>query len=268
VTIVDPARSPRFEAYVDEFFRLRRRRGVMRREAAERLLQRDCFAAMMLHAGDADMMISGASTHYAASLRTILDVIGPAPGISRVSSHHMVLLPKGVIFLADCAVNIEPDEEQLAEMALLAARQARALGFEPRLAMLSFSNFGSVDHPATRKVRRAAEIARERSPDLVIDGEMQLATALDGSLRREYFPFSDLDKDANVLIFPGLESGNLALHLLQHVGAAVPIGPILMGTRLPAHLLQYGMMVEEVVNLVTIGIVEAASLRRSAQAAP
>jgi len=265
VTIVDPARSPRLEAYVDEFFRLRRRHGVMRAEAAERLRQRDCFAAMMLHAGDADMMIAGASTHYAASLRTILDVVGPAPGISRVSSHHMVLLPKGVIFLADCAVNIEPEAEHLAEMALLAARQARALGFEPRVAMLSFSNFGSVDHPATRKVRRAAEIARERSPDLVIDGEMQLATALDGSLRREYFPFSDLDRDANVLIFPGLESGNLALHLLQHVGAAVPIGPILMGTRLPAHLLQYGMMVEEVVNLVTIGVVEAASLRRRAE---
>jgi len=268
VTIVDPARSPRFEAYVDEFFRLRRRRGVMRAEASERLHQRDCFAAMMLHAGDADMMIAGASTHYAASLRTILDVIGPAPGISRVSSHHMVLLPKGVIFLADCAVNIDPEAEHLAEMALLAARQARSLGIEPRVAMLSFSNFGSVDHPAARKVRRASEIAKERSPDLIIDGEMQLATALDGGLRREYFPFSGLDKDANVLIFPNLESGNLALHLLQHVGDAVPIGPILMGTRLPAHLLQYGMMVEEVVNLVTIGIVEAASLRRSMPAAP
>ena len=268
VTIVDPARSPRFEAYVEEFFRLRQRRGVMRAEAAERLRQRDSFAAMMLHAGDADMMIAGASTHYAASLRTILDVIGPAPGISRVSSHHMVLLPKGVVFLADCAVNIEPEAEHLAEMALLAARQARALGFEPRVAMLSFSNFGSVDHPLTRKVRRAAEIARERSRDLIIDGEMQLATALDGALRREHFPFSVLDRDANVLIFPSLESGNLALHLLQHVGAAVPIGPILMGTRLPAHLLQYGMMVEEVVNLVTIGVVEAASLRQSTQGTP
>jgi malate dehydrogenase (oxaloacetate-decarboxylating)(NADP+) len=214
------------------------------------------------------MMISGASTHYAASLRTLLDAIGPAPGVKRISSHHMVLLPKGVIFLADCAVNISPEAEDLAEMAVLSARLARFLGIEPRVAMLSFSNFGSVDHPAARKVRRATEIAKERSPDLVIDGEMQLATALDGALRKEYFPFSDLDRDANVLIFPGLESGNLALHLLQHVGSAVPIGPILMGTRLPAHLLQYGMMVEEVVNLVTIGIVEAASLRRGQAGAP
>ncbi len=262
VPVVDPDRSPRFDAYADELFRMRRRKGVMRAGAAERLGQRDCFAAMMLHAGDADMMIAGVSTHYADSLRTLLEVIGPAPGISRVSSHYMVLLPKRVIFLADCAVNIRPDAEQLAEIALLAARMARSLGVEPRVAMLSFSNFGSVDHPDTRRVRRATEIARERAPELVVDGEMQLATALDAALRREYFPFSGLDEDANVLVFPSLESGNLALHLLQHVGGAVPIGPILMGTRLPVHLLQYGMTVEEVVNIVTVGIVEAAAQER------
>jgi malate dehydrogenase (oxaloacetate-decarboxylating)(NADP+) len=267
VTIVDPDRSPRLEAYVDALFKMRCRRGVMRAGAAERLRQRDYFAAMMLHAGDADMMIAGVSTHYAESLRTILEVIGPAPGISRVSSHYMVLLPKGAIFLADCAVNVSPDAEELAEIALVAARTVRSLGIEPRVAMLSFSNFGSVDHEATRKVRRATEIARERSSDLIVDGEMQLATALDGALRREYFPFSALVEDANVLVFPGLESGNLALHLLQHVGAAVPIGPILMGARLPVHLLQYGMTVDEVVNIVTVGIVEAASLRKSAPVA-
>jgi malate dehydrogenase (oxaloacetate-decarboxylating)(NADP+) len=112
-------------------------------------------------------------------------------------------------------------------------------------------------------MRRATEIAKERAPDLIIDGEMQLATALDGSLRREYFPFSNLKEDANVLIFPDLQSGNLALHLLQHVGLAVPVGPILMGTRLPAHVLQYGATVEDVVNLVTVGVVEAAAIRRS-----
>jgi malate dehydrogenase (oxaloacetate-decarboxylating)(NADP+) len=128
--------------------------------------------------------------------------------------------------------------------------------------MLSFSNFGSVDHPFTRKVRRATELAKKQAPDLVIEGEMQLATALDGSLRREYFPFSGLDQDANVLVFPDLQSGNLALHLLQNVGGAVPIGPLLMGTRLPVHLLQYGATVEEVVNLVTVGAVEAASGER------
>jgi malate dehydrogenase (oxaloacetate-decarboxylating)(NADP+) len=263
VQIVDPARSPRFEGYVDEYFRMRRRRGVMRAAAAQRLRQTDSFAAMMLHLSDVDMMIAGVSTHYVESLRTILEVIGPAPGVGRVSSHYLVLLPKGILFLADCAVNIDPDSEELAEIALLAARTARSLGIEPRVSMLSFSNFGSVDHPFTRKVRRATEIAKERAPELVIDGEMQLATALDGALRKEYFPFSSLAKDANVLVFPDLQSGNLALHLLQHVGGAVPIGPLLMGTRLPAHLLQYGATVEEVVNLTTVGAVEAAALKRS-----
>jgi malate dehydrogenase (oxaloacetate-decarboxylating)(NADP+) len=263
VAVVEPLRDPRFEAYVDEYFRMRRRRGVMRAAAAQRLRQTDLFAGLMLHSGDADMMIAGVSTHYVESLRTILEVVGPAPGVRRVSSHYLVLLPKGVLFLADCAVNVDPDAEELAEIALLAARTARSLGSEPRVAMLSFSNFGSVDHPFTRKVRRATEIAKQRAPDFVIDGEMQLATALDGPLRREYFPFSSLEKDANVLVFPDLQSGNLALHLLQHVGGAVPIGPLLMGTRLPAHLVQYGATVEEVVNLTTVGAVEAAALERS-----
>jgi malate dehydrogenase (oxaloacetate-decarboxylating)(NADP+) len=263
VPVVEPLRSPRFEAYVDEYFRMRRRRGVMRAAAVQRLRQTDSFAAMMLHSGDADMMIAGVSTHYVESLRTILEVIGPAPGVRRVSSHYLVLLPKGILFLADCAVNISPDAEELAEIALLTARTARSLGIEPRVSMLSFSNFGSVDHPFTRKVRRATEIAKERAPELPIDGEMQLATALDGPLRREYFPFSSLDQDANVLVFPDLQSGNLALHLLQYVSGAVPIGPLLMGTRLPAHLLQYGATVEEVVNLTTVGAVEAAAFMRS-----
>ena len=262
VQIVEPVRSARYESYVDEYFRMRRRRGVMRAAAAQRVRQTDTFAALMLHLSDADMMIAGFSTHYVESLRTILEVIGPAPGVRRVSSHYLVLLPRGALFLADCAVNIDPDAEGLAEIALLTASTARALGIEPRVSMLSFSNFGSVDHPYARKVRRATELAKEQAPGLVIDGEMQLATALDGPLRREYFPFSSLDEDANVLVFPDLQSGNLAFHLLQCVGGAVPIGPLLMGTRLPAHLLQYGATVEEVVNLVTVGAVEAASLKR------
>ncbi|HEY7728514.1 MAG TPA: phosphate acyltransferase [Candidatus Eisenbacteria bacterium] len=263
VPVVDPARSPRSDAYVEQYFRIRARRGVIRAAAAQRLLQRDYFAAMMLHSGDADLMIAGVSTHYVESLRTILDVIGPAPGTRRVSSCYMVLLPKDVVFLADCAVNVEPAEADLAEIALLAARTARSLGVEPRVAMLSFSNFGSVEHAFARKMRRATEIAKERAPELTVDGEMQLATALNRSLRREYFPFSSLDRDANVLIFPDLQSGNLAMHLLQYVGSARPIGPILMGTRRPAQLLQYGATVEEVVNLTTVGVVEAAALRRA-----
>ena len=141
---------------------------------------------------------------------------------------------------------------------------ARSLRIDPRVAMLSFSNFGSVDHKFAPKVRQATAIAKGRAPELIIDGEMQLATALNEGLRHEHFPFSDLDKNANILIFPDLQSGKLALHLLENVGTSVPIVPILMGTRLPAHLLQYGIAVAEVVNLATIGIVEAAAKKASA----
>ncbi len=257
VPIIDPVLSPQFHSYVDDYFALRQRRGVMRDAAAQRLSQRDYFAAMMVHRRDADLMIAGVSHHYVESLRIILEVLGPAPGVHKISSHYLILLAKGVILLADCAVNIDPTAEELAEIALLAARTAHSLGIVPRVAMLSFSNFGSVDHPSTRKVRKATALAKEQAPDLIIDGEMQLATALNAPLREEHFPFSNLDKDANVLIFPDLQSGNLALHLLENVGGAVPIGPLLMGTRLPAHLLQYGAKVEEVVNLATIGVVEA-----------
>jgi len=268
VPVIDPSRSLRFDAYVDEYFHLRGRRGVMRAAAARKLRQPDYFAAMMLHSGDADLMLAGLTTHYAASLGTILEVVGPEPGGRRISSVNMVLLPKNVYFLADCAVEIDPSAEDLAETALLAAGIARSLGVEPVVAMLSFSNFGSVDHPLTRKVREASRIARERAPDLVLDGEMQLATALKAPLRQEYFPFTELKSDANVLIFPDLQSGNLALNVLQHMAETVSVGPILTGTRLPVHLLQYGATVEEVVNLIAVGVVEAAARKRKAVTLP
>ncbi|HXV74823.1 MAG TPA: phosphate acyltransferase [Candidatus Polarisedimenticolaceae bacterium] len=257
ITIADPARSPRVEHYVDEYFAMRQRRGVMRHAAERRLRERDYFAAMMVRAGDADMMIAGVSTHYAETLRTIVEMIGTAAGVGRISSHYLILLPSDVVVLADCAVNIDPDPEQLAEIALLAARMTRSLGIEPRVAMLSFSNFGSVRHPAADKVRRATEIARRRAPELMVDGEIQLAAARDAALRSRYFPFSALEQDANVLVFPDLQSGNLALQALQQMGEAVAIGPVLMGTRRPVHVVQYGFSVEDVFNLATVGVVEA-----------
>lgn len=266
VTIVDPSKSPRFDAYVDEYFRMRRRHGVIRPAANYRLRHRDYFAAMMVHTGDADMMIAGLSTHYVDTLRTIIEVIGPAKGNRRISSHHLVLLPKDAVILADCVVNIDPDAEELAETALLAARTARSLGIEPRVAMLSFSNFGSVSHPLAKKVHAAAERAKEKQPELILDGEMQLLTARQDSVRNEYFPFSELRKDANVLIFPDLQSGNLTMQALQCMSDANAIGPLLMGTRLPAHILQYGSTAETVVNVTAIAVVEAAELREKSSA--
>ncbi len=257
IRVMDPFRSPRFEQYVDEYFKMRCRRGVMREEAYKQLHQNDSFAVLMLHMGECEMVFSGVSTYFAESMRKILKVVGHAPGIRRVSSHHLILLPKNIYLLADGAVNIDPTAEELAEIALLAANKARCLGMEPRVAMLSFSSYGTVDHPYSRKVRRATEIAKENTPELVIDGEVQLSIALKNGLRNKYFPFSKLKENANVLIFPDLQSGNLALNLLQHMADAVVVGPIIMGTRLPAHVLQYGMNVEEVVNMATVAIVEA-----------
>jgi malate dehydrogenase (oxaloacetate-decarboxylating)(NADP+) len=261
-TIIDPLRSLRREHYAEGYFQLRQRSGVMRATAIERVRQPEYFAAMMLVSGDADLTISGVGSHYADSMRVILEVIGTAPGVRRISSHYLVLLPRGdVYFLADCAVNIDPDAAGLAEIALLTAGRVRALGLEPHVAMLSFSNFGSVDHPLARKVRHATDLVKSLAPDLNVDGEMQLATAVRPEVREEYFPFARLRTNANVFIFPDLQSGNLAMHLLQHIGEGVVTGPVLMGTRLPAHLLQYGSSVDEVVNLAVVGIVEAAGLR-------
>ena len=262
LTIVDPIRNVRREAYADQYFQMRRRRGVMHATATARLRRPEYFAAMMLHSGDADLMISGAGSHYADSIRVILEIIGTAPGVRRVSSHYMVLLPKGVYFLTDCAVNIDPDAEALAETALLTARCVRTLDIEPRVAMLSFSNFGSVEHPLARKVREAADIVRQRAPSLVVDGEMQLATAVDAEVRQQYFPFSELKANANVLVFPDLQSGNTSMHVLERLVESVVVGPVLMGTRLPAHLIQYGSSVEQVVHLAAVGIVQAAGLRQ------
>ncbi len=268
VPVVEPERSPRYETYVEEFFRMRRRRGVMRSEAARRVARPDTFAAMMVDRGDADMVIAGSTSHYVEALRTILTVIGPAAGVRRVSSAYLVLLPKDVVVLADCAVNVDPDSEDLAEIALLAAATSRALGIDPRVAMLSFSNFGSAEHPRAEKVRRAVEIAKAKAPDLVVDGEMQLPAARDAALRREYFPFSSLTRDANVLIFPDLGAGSLTMYALHYLGEAIPIGPVLMGTSRPAHVLQYGATVEEIVNLTTVGVVQAAARRSPAAAKP
>lgn len=265
VTIVDPQRSPRLDAYAQEYLRLRARRGATPDLARARLADPIYFAALMVHLGDADMMVGFAAGHYADAMRKVLEVIGPAPGVNRIASLHVVLRPRTTYFLADCAVNIAPEAEDLAEIALLSAGAVRLLGIEPRVAMLSFSNYGGAEHPLARKVRRATEIARSRAPDLIIDGEIQLGTALDEATRRRYFPYSELQQNANVLIFPDLQSGTLALHLLQKLGDAVAVGPVLTGTRRPFHILQHeNSSAEDLVNVAAMGVVQAAETRRLA----
>jgi malate dehydrogenase (oxaloacetate-decarboxylating)(NADP+) len=255
--IVDPHTDPRLDQFADRLFRRRGRHGMIRELARTRMREGVYFASMMLDAGDADLVIAGMNAPYAESVARVLEVIGPAPGVRRIFGLYMVLRPNDVYFLADCSVNTEPDAETLADMAIMSARLVRSLGLEPRVAMLAFSNYGSLDHPLAQRVRQATDLAAEREPDLIIDGEVQLMTALGREVREQFFPFSRLTQDANVLIFPDLQSGHLAVHLLELLGDAVTVGPLLVGTRCPIHLLQFGSSAESVINLAALATVQA-----------
>jgi malate dehydrogenase (oxaloacetate-decarboxylating)(NADP+) len=258
VVVVDPARMPVREAYAEEFFQLRHRKGVTRSEAAELISNRNVFGALMVHMGDADALIGGLTEHYPDTLRPALQVLAVRPGLRRVSGLYVLITSKGdLFFLADTTVNIEPDPEDLAEIAITTAEMARRFDVEPRVAMLSFSNFGSTSHPLATKVRRATEIVRQRMPGLMIDGEMQADTAVMPEIIDQTYAFSSLKGGANVLIFPNLEAGNIAYKLLMRIGGCEAIGPILMGLSKPVHVLQRGSEVNEIVNMAAIAVVDA-----------
>jgi malate dehydrogenase (oxaloacetate-decarboxylating)(NADP+) len=260
VSVLDPNADSRADHYAEDLYRRRARRGLIREHARQKVRDPWYFGGMMLDTGDADMMISGVTAPYSQSIARVLEVIGPAPDAGRIAGLYVVVRGRDVYFLADCSVTLEPDAQQLATIALLSAGLVRALGIEPRIAMLAYSNFGSVEHALTRKVRAATALARHAEPGLCIDGEMQMLTALDARIRETYFPFCMLQQNANVLVFPDLQSGSLALQLLQSLGDALVIGPVLLGTRRPVHLLQYGGSPEEVANLAAVGAVYAAEL--------
>jgi malate dehydrogenase (oxaloacetate-decarboxylating)(NADP+) len=220
----------------------------------------------MVRRGEADAVVAGIGKHYPDTIRPALQVIGIRDDVSRVYGMFMIILQGRIYFLADTTVNIDPTSEQLAEIAVLAADTARRFDLDPKVAMISFSNFGSVQHPLAEKVRRAVEIARERAPGLVVDGEMQADTAVTPELLAESFPFSRLQGGANILVFPELQSANAAYKLLQRLGGAEAIGPILMGMRLPVQVLQYGMDVRDIVNMAAIAAADAASARTAGTA--
>jgi malate dehydrogenase (oxaloacetate-decarboxylating)(NADP+) len=258
IEIVDPAKSQRLPAYAEEMFSLRQRRGVTRREAAQLILNRNVFGSMMVRLGDADALVGGLTQHYPDTIRPALQVIEVRRGWRRVSGVYVLITPKGdIYFLADATVNIEPDAEDLAEIAVGAAEMARRFDVEPRVALLSFSNFGSSRHPLAEKVRKAVELVRRRAPGLMVDGEMQADTALSPEIVDETFPFSTLKGGANVLIFPNLEAGNIAYKLLARIGGVDLIGPILMGLSRPVHVLQRGAEVKDIVNVAAIAVVDA-----------
>ncbi len=255
--VIDPSHSPRMEAYVQEFYRLRRRRGVTLSEAREQMLDPNYFGAMMVHMGDADGFLAGVSQDYPETIRPALQIVKTRPDVHRVAGVFVIVTKKDVYFFADTHVNIEPTAEDLAEIAVLAAEVARDFGVEPRVAMLSFSNFGSNRHPRADKMRLAAELVREKHPSLKVDGEMMADTALVPEILEEEYPFSKLKGGATVLIFPDLDSANIAYKMMMRIGGAESLGPILMGLSKSVHVLQRGATVEEIVNLAAIAVVDA-----------
>ena len=248
----------RREHYAQLFFQKRQRRGITLYEGRRLLRERNYYAAMMVETGDADACITGLTKDYGKSLIPSLQVIGPAEGVRRVASMYIIQNRKGPYFFADTTVNIDPTAEEMVEIIGHAARAVRFFDAEPRIAVISYSNFGSTAGALPTKTRRATELAQARYPDLLIDGEMQANVALNPQLLQENYPFSPLAaQGANTLIFPNVESGNIAYKVLQEIGGAEVIGPVLMGMRKPVHILQLGASVREIVNMTAIAVVDA-----------
>jgi malate dehydrogenase (oxaloacetate-decarboxylating)(NADP+) len=262
LTIQDIAGNPRYDAYVEELYRLRQRKGITRNEAEHLLRNPNVFGALMVQQHDADALITGLTTHYSDAVRPLLQVIPLRPGVKRASGLYLVLTNtrNKFYFFADCTVNIDPSAEDLAEIAMSAAETARRFDVEPRVAFLSYSNFGSSRHESSVKVQKAVEILRTRAAGLVADGEMQADTAVDPEKSRDAYTFSMLKGDANILVFPNLDSGNIAYKLLASLGGAQVIGPILMGPSRPVHVLQRDASVSDIVNLSALAAVEAGEL--------
>jgi malate dehydrogenase (oxaloacetate-decarboxylating)(NADP+) len=261
--IVDPRQFPRLHDYVEEFYSLRQRKGVTRTEAEQLILNHTTFGSMMVRLGDADALVGGLTTHYPDTIRPALQVIDIRPELRKVAGVYVLITPKGdTYFLADATVNIEPSSEDLAEIAIMAAEKARRFNIEPRVAMLSFSNFGSTRHPLSDRVRRAVDLVRQRAPGLMIDGEMQADTAVASQIIDETYPFSTLKGGANVLIFPNLEAGNICYKLLQRIGGAELIGPLLTGLAKPVHVLQRGSEVNDIVHVAAVAVVDAQEVGR------
>jgi malate dehydrogenase (oxaloacetate-decarboxylating)(NADP+) len=258
VQIVDVRAGDRAIAYANELHSLRQRSGVTPRRARQLMNDPLHFGIMMVNAGEADGLVGGLNRSYPDTIRPALQIIGLRKGITRAAGVYCVVLMDRLLIIADATVNIEPTSDQLAEIALMAANVARYhFDMTPRVAMLSFSNFGSVDHPHARKVREATAIARARQPALIIDGEMQADTALVPEIVEKTFPHSAIKGDANVLIFPDLQSGNIAYKLIQHLAKAELIGPILVGLRKPVNVVNHYSSVSEIVNITAITTVMA-----------
>ncbi|MGO4918388.1 NADP-dependent malic enzyme [Maribacter spongiicola] len=261
LVIIDPI-SEEFDErhirYATKYWESRKRSGVTFYSSKIKMRERNYFGAMMVLEGDADGMISGYSRAYPTVVKPILEVIGRAAGVKKVATVNIMITDRGPLFLADTSINIEPNAEELADIAQMTANVASNFGFNPVLAMLSYANFGSSTHPNARKVREAVRILHETKPDLVVDGEIQTDFALNKELHQSKFPFSKLaGKTVNTLIFPNLESANITYKLLKELNKADSIGPIMVGLRKAVHIMQLGASVDEIVNMAAVAVIDA-----------
>jgi malate dehydrogenase (oxaloacetate-decarboxylating)(NADP+) len=246
-------------AYGEIFFKKRQRRGVNKHEVAKLMKDRNHYGCMMVETGDADAMISGLSRNYPDTIRPAIQIIGTEEGVKKIAGMYIMLTNRGPIFLADTTVNFNPTAEELADITMLVAKEVRSLGITPRIAMLSYSNFGSSDTPEAITVRNARGIVKQRDPSLIVDGEVQGIVAFNKEIMKDSYPFSELvdQGEVNTLIFPNLSAGNIAYNLLQEVGGADAIGPILLGLKKPVHVLQLGSSIRSILNMVMISVIDA-----------
>jgi len=256
VEIVDP-RTDKNQGYIERLWQLRQRKGITR-DAATALIQKsDYYAALMVDRGDADGVVTGLRLNYPETVRPLLEIFGLQPGVKVAVGMYMMVLKNSVKFFADTVFNIDPDADTLADITLQVADAVQGFGITPRVAMISFSNFGSVNHPGTRKLKDAIEIVRRRRPDLELDGEMQPEIALDSERRNQYYPFSRLSRSANVLVFPYLDPANAAYQTLKVLGNASAVGPILLGLSKPCAALQNEVSAEDIVNMTAYVVLKA-----------
>jgi malate dehydrogenase (oxaloacetate-decarboxylating)(NADP+) len=259
--ILDPrsdANEEKRNQYAELFFRKRGRRGFNFYEAKKIMRDRNHFGCMMVECGDAEAMISGLTKNYPDTIRPALHAIGTEDGVDKIAGMYLMLTKRGPLFLADTTVNFNPTAEEVANITLMVAREIRNFNIIPRIALLSYSNFGSSNSPEARLMAEARKIVKQKMPLLIVDGEMQASVAFNNELMKENYPFCELvDKDVNTLIFPNLASGNIAYNLLKELGTADAIGPILLGLKKPVHILQLGSSVRSIVNMALIAVVDA-----------
>jgi malate dehydrogenase (oxaloacetate-decarboxylating)(NADP+) len=261
IPIIDP-RSDEMEAkrefYSEIFFQKRHRKGINKYESLKIMKDRNHFGCMMVETGDADAMLSGLTKNYAEAIRPALQIIGTEEGVKKIAGMYLLLTKKGPLFLADTTVNFNPTATELADITMMVAKEVRNFNLVPRIAMLSYSNFGSSDSPEAKLVAEATRILKQRNPSLIVDGEMQGSLAFNKEILRDNYPFSELvDEDVNVLMFPNLTSGNVTYNLLKEVGGADAIGPILLGLKKPVHVLQLGSTVRSIINMALVAVVDA-----------